>query len=155
MEGAVCAAALSEAEAARACAAVAEALHAGRPGLARRELAREVVAGVGLLLATLAVHTPSARPITATAHGSCTLINPHARHMHCLAWQSCPLSLSVRAPFQAHSLASLRLATKVGLFVPPVHSAHLFFIFSFSCRAGSAGCGAVAARLRARAVDAA
>ncbi|KAK9841030.1 hypothetical protein WJX81_006565 [Elliptochloris bilobata] len=43
--------AFSETEGARACAAVAGALHEGRPGLAQRGLAGEAVAGVGLLLA--------------------------------------------------------------------------------------------------------
>lgn len=48
-------AAFSEGEASRACTAVAAALHGGRAGLARSGSVGEVVAGVGLLLAALAV----------------------------------------------------------------------------------------------------
>ena len=50
-----CAAAFNEGEASRACTAVAAALHGGRAGLARSGSVGEVVAGVGLLLAALAV----------------------------------------------------------------------------------------------------
>lgn len=48
-------AAFNEGEASRTCTAVAAALHGGRAGLARSGSVGEVVAGVGLLLAALAV----------------------------------------------------------------------------------------------------